>query len=191
MDPDGYKPYSRDPRGVAKRAERLIRSLGIADSASFGLELEFYLFDDVRFDQSTQHGFYFVNSESTLGSGLGEKKGPGRRTGRKSAYFAAPPLDAYHNLRAKMSLMMKMVGLIPEMNHHEVGAAGQNEIGFRYAPLVESADNAVKFKYVIKNTAHRYGKIATFMPKPLLEEAGSGAPHASGFGRHEDAARGA
>jgi len=174
LDPAGYKPYSRDPRGVAQRAARLVRSLGIADSASFGLEMEFYLFDDVRFDQATRHGFYFINGESTSNTGPVGQAGLGRVAGQKGGYFAAPPLDAFHNIRGKMSQLMEVSGLTPVMNHHEVGAAGQNEIGFEHATLVQAADNAVKFKYIIKNTAHRYGKTATFMPKPLLGEAGSG-----------------
>ena len=172
LDPDGYKPYSRDPRGVAQRAERLVRSIGMADSASFGVEMEFYLFDDVSFDQATQHAFYFINGDPTSG-GTGQPI-TGRRAGRKNAYFATPPNDKFHNLRGKISKLLEVTGLEPEMNHHEVGAAGQNEIGFRYGTLAQAADNAVKFKYVVKNTAHRYGKTATFMPKPLFEEAGSG-----------------
>jgi glutamine synthetase len=175
IDPNGYKPYSRDPRGVAHRAERLIRSLGMADSASFGVEMEFYLFDDVRFAQGRDHGFYFIDSGTAeSGSGSGDGPARGHRPRRKNAYFAAPPLDRFHNLRAKISKLMEVTGLEPEMSHHEVGAAGQNEIGFRHDTLGQSADNAVKFKYVVKNTAARFGKTATFMPKPLLEEAGSG-----------------
>ena len=174
LDPDGYKPYTRDPRGVAQRAERLLRSIGMADSASFGVEMEFYLFDDVSFDQATPHGYYFINSESAPNAGKASQPQLGRRAGRKNAYFATPPLDPFHNLRGKISKLLEVTGLQPEMSHHEVGGVGQNEIGFKYATLTQSADNAVKFKYVVKNTAHRYGKIATFMPKPLFEEAGSG-----------------
>lgn len=175
VDPRGSKPYSRDPRGVAKRAERLLQSLGIADSSSFGLEIEFYVLDDVRYDTATQHAFYFVNSEAAFwNSGQGDKPNLGHRSGRKRAYFAAPPRDAFHNLRSKMSQILRSVGIEPELHHHEVGAAGQNEIGFRFDGLTRSADNAIKFKYVVKNTAQRFGKTVTFMPKPLFEEAGSG-----------------
>jgi glutamine synthetase len=172
LDPDGYRPYTRDPRGVAQRAERLIRSIGMADAASFGVEMEFYVFDDVRFEQSTRYGFYFIDSAD--GQNGDARPGRGHRPSRGNAYFAAPPLDTSHNLRGKISQLMEVAGLTPEMNHHEVGGAGQNEIGFHHATLRQAADNAVKFKYVVKNTAHRYGKTATFMPKPLLEEAGSG-----------------
>jgi glutamine synthetase len=174
LDPEGYKPYSRDPRGVAQRAERLVRSIGLADSASFGVEMEFYLFDDVRFEQATRHGFYFIDSEPTPASAVADGPNSSRRPVRKNAYFAPPPVDAFHNLRGKISTLLETAGVQPEMNHHEVGGAGQNEIGFRFAGLTQTADNAAKFKYVVKNTAHRYGKTATFMPKPLLEEAGSG-----------------
>jgi glutamine synthetase len=175
VDPDGHRPYSRDPRGVAKRAEQLIRSIGMADSASVGVEMEFYLFDDVRFEQGRDHGFYYIDSGTGVqGQGDGARAGQGHRPRHKNAYFASPPLDSFHNLRGKISKLMEVAGLEPEMSHHEVGSAGQNEIGFRHAPLRQAADNAVKFKYVVKNTAARYGKVATFMPKPLLEEAGSG-----------------
>ena len=175
VDPDGFKPYSRDTRGVARRAEQLIRSLGIGDRALFGLEIEFYVFDDVRYDQSTQHGFYFVDSEQAFWN-TGESRGQnlGHRAGRKGGYFAAPPVDAHNNLRSKIAQVLRSFGLRPELHHHEVGGAGQNEIGFRFDTLTRAADNAVKFKYAVKNTAHRYGKTATFMPKPLFEEAGSG-----------------
>ncbi|MHC5051651.1 MAG: type I glutamate--ammonia ligase [Planctomycetota bacterium] len=175
IDPRGTKVYARDPRGVAKRAEQLLRSEGIADSASFGLEIEFYVFDDVRFDQATQHAFYFVNSEGAFwNTGQSDRPNLGHRAPKKSAYFAAPPVDTEYNLRSKMVQLLRSVGVTPELHHHEVGAAGQNEIGFRFAPLVQASDNAVKFKYVVKNTAHRYERTATFMPKPLFEEAGSG-----------------
>jgi glutamine synthetase len=173
MDPNGYKPYARDPRGVAKRAERILQSLGLAETASIGVELEFYLFGDVRFEQSINHGYYFIDSEAAhhLGSETPERL---HRPRAKSGYFAAPPRDTGHNLRGKIIKLMEMAGLEPELHHHEVGAAGQHEIGFRHAPLLQSADNSIKFKYIVKNTAARYSRIATFMPKPLLKQAGSG-----------------
>jgi glutamine synthetase len=178
VDPNGFKPYRRDPRGVAKRAEKALRGLGIADVSYFGLELEFYLFDEVRFDQAAQHGFYFLDTEAafwnTGGSGKAGSANRGHRAGRKSAYFAAPPIDESHNMRSKLTKMLRLVGVTPELHHHEVGAAGQNEIGIRFASLTRAADDAIKFKYTIKNTADRFGKTATFMPKPLFEEAGSG-----------------
>lgn len=177
IDPLEYKPYARDPRGVAKRAERLVRSLGIADTPYFGPEIEFYVLDEARFDQSTQHGYYFVNSESAFwNTGLQQQDSSnlGSRLPRKRGYFAAPPGDRYANLRSKMSSVLRSMGVMTELHHHEVGAPGQNEIGFRFGPLTEQADRAIKYKYAVKNTARRFNKLVTFMPKPLFEEAGSG-----------------
>jgi glutamine synthetase len=169
VDPKGHKSYSRDPRGVARRAETLLQSIGLGDVAYFGLEIEFYVFDDVRFDSATQHAFYFVNGENAFwNTGQGGKPNLGHRVGKKGGYFAAPPKDAFHNLRSKMVKVLRSIGIQPELHHHEVGGAGQNEIGFRFDSLLKSADNAIKFKYAIKNTATRYGKTATFMPKPLF-----------------------
>jgi glutamine synthetase len=175
IDPDGYRPYSRDPRGVARRAEKLLRALGIADVAYFGPELEFFVFDEVRYDQATQHGYYFLNSAAAFWSTGGES-GPslGHQAARKQAYFAAPPVDQYNNLRSKISDVLELAGLEPELHHHEVGAAGQCEIGFRFGTLLLQADSAIKYKYVVKNVVDRYGKTVTFMPKPLLQENGSG-----------------
>lgn len=176
IDPIGYKAYSRDPRGVAQRAERLVRALGIADTAYFGPELEFFLFDEVRFDQNTQHGFYYIDSDAAFWNtgSRSERHNVGHRASRKRAYFNAPPTDRHHNLRSKMSSLLDAVGIETELHHHEVAAAGQNEIGFKFGTLTRQADAAIKFKYVIKNAAARYGKVATFMPKPLYEENGSG-----------------
>ncbi|MCO4748120.1 MAG: type I glutamate--ammonia ligase, partial [Proteobacteria bacterium] len=162
--------------GVAKRAETTARSLGIAEAAYFGLETEFYVFDDVRYDQATQHGFYFINSDAAFWNSGAEAGRPnlGHRASKKRAYFAAPPKDGFHNLRGKISLVLREMGMTIELHHHEVGAAGQNEIGVRFDTLCRSADNTIKFKYTVKNVAQRYDKTATFMPKPLFEEAGSG-----------------
>jgi glutamine synthetase len=176
VDPVAHAPFSRDPRTVAQRAERLVRSLGVADVIYFGPEIEFYILDDVRFDQTTQHGFYFVNAEGAFWNTgqQSDQSNLGFRLGRKRGYFAAPPGDLYHNMRCKISSILRTVGITPELHHHEVGGAGQSEIGMRFGPLTTQADRSIKFKYVVKNTARRYGKTATFMPKPLFEEAGSG-----------------
>ena len=176
IDPIKHAPYSRDPRGVARRAESVIRSLGLADTAFFGPELEFFIFDDVRYDQSSRAGYYFLNAAGAFWNSGEASQGPnlGHRPQRKGAYFAAPPTDTHHNLRNKMSKVLDSVGLDVELHHHEVGAAGQNEIGFKFGTLVHQSDAALKFKYVVKNVARRYGKAATFMPKPLFEENGSG-----------------
>lgn len=175
-DPIRRAPYSRDPRGIAGRAERLARSLGIADQVFFGPEIEFFVFDDVRFDQATQHGYYFLNSSAAFWSAGGQEGVPnlGHQAGRKQAYFAAPPIDQYNNLRSKISNVLHQVGLQTELHHHEVGAAGQCEIGFRFGTLLLQADAAIKYKYTVKNVVDRYKKTATFMPKPLLQENGSG-----------------
>jgi len=175
VDPSGYKPYSRDPRGVAHRAARLAKSLELADQVFFGPELEFFLFDDVRYDQSTEHGYYFIDADGAFWN-TGQSGGGNlaHRAGQKGAYFAAAPVDQSQNLRSKMSTVLRQVGVECDLHHHEVAAAGQNEIGFKFSTLTESADNSIKFKYVIKNVAHRYKKAATFMPKPLFEENGSG-----------------
>jgi glutamine synthetase len=176
IDPLAYQPYLRDPRGVAQRAERLVRSLGIAEVAYFGPEVEFFILDEVRFDQTTQHGFYFINAEGAFWNAaeIQGEKGSGYRLPKKRGYFAAPPGDRHANLRSKMSEILRKTGVQTELHHHEVGAPGQSEIGFRFGPLTDQADRVVKYKYVVKNTARRYKKLVTFMPKPLFEEAGSG-----------------
>jgi glutamine synthetase len=153
----------------------LVRSIGVADDVFFGPELEFFIFDEVSFDQATQHGYYFLNSSAAFWASGKEGKGNlGHQAGRKQAYFAAPPVDQYNNLRSKISNVLRTTGLETELHHHEVAAAGQCEIGFRFGPLLLQADSAIKYKYVVKNVVDRYGKTATFMPKPLLQENGSG-----------------
>ena len=174
VDPSGYKPYSRDPRGVARRAERLAQALGIADQVFFGSELEFFVFDDVRYEQTTRHGFYFLDAHGAFwNSGREYESNLAHRAAQKKSYFAASPVDLYQNIRSKMSTVLRQTGVETDLHHHEV-AAGQNEIGFKFGQLMQTADNAIKFKHVIKNVAQRYGKSATFMPKPLFEENGSG-----------------
>lgn len=175
IDPRTHGIYSRCSRGLAQRAQQLIRTLGIADIAYFGPEPEFFIFDDVRFDQTTQHGFYYVNSEGAFWqTGSESARNPGHRARQKQAYYAAAPTDQFQNLRAKITQTLTAIGIDPELHHHEVGAAGQNEIAVRFDQLTKTADNVVKFKYAVKNVAHRYEKTATFMPKPLFEENGSG-----------------
>ncbi|MEM7583557.1 MAG: type I glutamate--ammonia ligase [Acidobacteriota bacterium] len=174
-DPVRNAPYSRDPRGIARRAQQLIRSEGLADNAFFGPEIEFFIFDDVRFDQDVQHGYYFLNNSAAFwNTGDSGQANLGHRASRKGSYFAAPPVDRYSNLRSKISSVLRSTGIPTELHHHEVAAAGQCEIGFRFGPLLTQADNSIKFKYVVKNVVDRFGKSATFMPKPLLQENGSG-----------------
>jgi len=174
ISPRDNKPYLSDPRGIAKKAENLLRAQGIAENAFFGPEIEFFIFDEVRFDQATQYGYYYLNSAAAFWSTGREGKNLGNIAGRKRAYMSAPPIDQYNNLRSKISQVLKLVGLEPELHHHEVAAAGQSEIGFRFGPLTEQADKATKYKYVVRNVVDRYDKTVTFMPKPLHQENGSG-----------------
>jgi glutamine synthetase len=179
MDPLSHKPYHRDPRHVAKRAEAYLSSTGLADKAFFGAEAEFFIFDSIRFDQAPQHGFYFIDSNEGKwnsgreGDGFG---GPnlGYRTRYKEGYFPVPPSDHYQDLRTEMVLKMQAIGMDVECHHHEVATAGQAEIDLRFNTLLNSADNMMKYKYIIKNTAAKAGKTVTFMPKPVFSDNGSG-----------------
>jgi glutamine synthetase len=174
VDPRSNVPYIRDPRGVAKKAEKLVRSLGIADEVFFGPEIEFFVFDDVRFDQSTQFGYYYLNNSTAFWNTGREGKNLGHIAPQKRAYMATPPIDQYNNLRSKISNVLSSVGLDIELHHHEVAAAGQSEIGFKFGPLTVQGDRSIKYKYVVRNVADRYDKSVTFMPKPLHQENGSG-----------------
>jgi len=174
ISPRDNSPYHSDPRGIAKKAEQLLRSQGIADEALFGPELEFFIFDQVRFDQAPQYGYYYLNSAAAFWSTGKEGRNLGNIASRKRAYMATPPMDQYNNLRSKISQVLKSVGLQPELHHHEVAAAGQSEIGFKFGPLTTQADSSIKYKYVVRNVVDRYDKTVTFMPKPLHQENGSG-----------------
>src|ERR1700681_4338073 len=177
-DPLSQKPYHRDPRHVAKRAEAYVESSGLADQAFFGAEAEFFIFDSIRYDQAPQHGFYFIDSdEGRWNSGRendGEYKNLGHRTRYKEGYFPVPPADHFQNLRTDMILKMMDIGMDVECQHHEVATAGQAEIDLRFNTLLNSADNMMKYKYIIKNTAAQAGKTVTFMPKPIFSDNGSG-----------------
>jgi glutamine synthetase len=174
INPRDNTPYPSDPRGIAKKAERLLRAQGIAETAYFGPEIEFFIFDEVRFDQAAQFGYYYLNSAAAFWNTGKEGRNLGNIASRKRAYMAAPPVDQYNNLRSKIAQVLKLVGLEPELHHHEVAAAGQSEIGFKFGPLTEQADRAIKYKYVVRNVVDRYDKTVTFMPKPLHQENGSG-----------------
>ncbi len=173
LDP-ALRPYSRDPRGVARRAEAFLQASGIADRAYFGPELEFFVFDDVRFDNQPHTSFFTVDGEESEWSGSEAGSRPGYRIRAKEGYAPVPPLDALSDLRSEMVLHLESIGLRVERHHHEVATAGQGEIGFGHDTLLRTADNVLAFKYVVKNTAIENGRTATFMPKPLFGDNGSG-----------------
>lgn len=175
LDPVTHEPYPRDPRNIALKATSYLLSTGIADTAFFGCEAEFFVFDDIRFDQTANSGYYFLDSnEGRWNSGRDENPNLGYKPRYKEGYFPVPPTDSLSDLRGEMVRLMHEVGLQVEAHHHEVATAGQCEIDMRFDRLVQTADNLMKFKYVVKNTALRYGKTATFMPKPIFGDNGSG-----------------
>ena len=174
-DPITKEPYTRDPRFIAKKAERYLRESGIADVSYWGPELEFFIFDDIRFDSTENASFYFVDSiEGEWNTGRDERPNLGYKPRFKEGYFPVPPHDSYQDLRSKMVLKMAEVGIPVEKQHHEVATAGQGEIDFRYGTLVQTADRVMMYKYIVKNVARAHGKVATFMPKPLFGDNGSG-----------------
>lgn len=174
-DPQTLKPYARDPRGVALRAEDYLKESGIADVAYLGHEVEFFIFDDVRWDLDMHKAAYSIDSDE--GAWNSSKKmeygNMGYRPAIKGGYFPLPPLDSSHDLRSEMCLMLEKMHLIPEVHHHEVATANQNEITTRYTRLIEKCDEAQTFKYCIRNVALLHGKSITFMPKPLVGDNGS------------------
>ncbi|MCX4749504.1 type I glutamate--ammonia ligase [Kitasatospora sp. NBC_01287] len=176
QDPITGEAYSRDPRNVAKKAEAYLASSGIADTAFFGPEAEFYVFDEARFETSANASYYHIDSEAgAWNSGRIEEGGNrGYKVKYKGGYFPIPPVDHFADLRAEMSLELGNSGLQVERQHHEVGTAGQAEINYRFNTLLHAADDLMLFKYIIKNVAWRNGKTATFMPKPIFGDNGSG-----------------
>ncbi len=174
-DPITGEPYRRDPRFIAHKAEAYIRSTGLADQAFFGPEAEFFIFDNVRFDQTMNSGFYEVDSDEGIwNSGSNAKQNLGYRPRSKEGYFPVPPTDSLQDLRSEMVLTMKKVGIDVEVHHHEVATAGQTEIDMRFNTLTRMADSLMTYKYVTKNVAAKHGKSVTFMPKPLYGDNGSG-----------------
>ena len=175
QDPLTKEDYSRDPRNVARKAENYMKSTGIADVAYFGPELEFFVFDNVRFDQTQNSGYYFIDSaEGAWNMGREENPNLGYKIRYKEGYFPVPPADSLHDLRTKMMRLMIECGIPIEAQHHEVATGGQCEIDMRFSPLVDMADRVLKYKYVVKNVAKMHGRTATFMPKPLFQDNGSG-----------------
>lgn len=175
VDPITKERYSRDPRNIAQKAETYLRYTGIGDVAYFGPEAEFFIFDDIRFDQNAHSGYYFLDSEEGIwNSGKEECPNLGYRPRHKEGYFPVPPTDSLQDLRTEVVLEMEKIGILVECQHHEVATAGQGEIDMRFAPLVKAADQLMWFKYILKNVARRYGKTVTFMPKPIFGDNGSG-----------------
>lgn len=174
-DPMTLEPFSRDPRYIAHKAEKYLVSSGIGDLSYWGPEAEFYIFDDIRFDQGANFGYYFLDSrEGIWNSGKDEKPNLGYRPRHKEGYFPVPPMDTFQDLRSNIMITMEQVGIEGEVHHHEVATAGQAEIDMKYDTLVRMADKTMLFKYVVKNVCRRAGFSASFMPKPLFQDNGSG-----------------
>ncbi|WP_448573807.1 type I glutamate--ammonia ligase [Trichothermofontia sp.] len=176
IEPRTGQPYSRCPRVIAQKAVEYLKSTNIGDTAYFGPEAEFFVFEDVRFDQTENKGYYYVDSvEGRWNSGRMEEGGNlGYKPRYKEGYFPVAPTDTMQDLRTEMLLTMAKCGVPIEKHHHEVATGGQNELGFRFAELVQAADYLMTYKYCIKNVARKYGKTVTFMPKPLFNDNGSG-----------------
>jgi glutamine synthetase len=175
VDPITKEYYTRDPRYIAQKAENYLKSTKIGDVAYFGPEAEFFIFDNIQFDQNAQSGYYFIDSvEGIWNSGRDENPNLGYKPRHKEGYFPVPPTDSQVNLRTEMVQEMLKCGIYVEKEHHEVATAGQAEIDMRFESLVKMADNLMLFKYIIKNVAKRHGRTVTFMPKPIFGDNGSG-----------------
>jgi glutamine synthetase len=175
-DPFTREPYSRDPRHIAQKAEAYLVASGIADTAYFGPEAEFYVFDSIRHETSAHQGYYHIDSiEGAWNTGRAEEGGNrGYKTAYKGGYFPVPPTDHFADLRNAMVTNLTNAGIVVEKAHHEVGTAGQAEINFRFSTLLHCADTLQLYKYIVKNTAWAAGRSATFMPKPIFGDNGSG-----------------
>ncbi|MEM5450716.1 MULTISPECIES: type I glutamate--ammonia ligase [Paraburkholderia] len=179
IDPVLHQPYSRDPRYIAKKAEAYLKQTGMATTCYFGPELEFFIFDSIRFGQDAHSGYFFVESaEGDWNSGRDEGAYGGGNLGYKprfkEGYFPAPPHDTLQDIRSTIVLLLQQAGVQVEVHHHEVATAGQNEIDMRFSTLTRMADNVMIYKYICKNVARQHGKVATFMPKPLFADNASG-----------------
>ncbi len=174
-DPVTGQPYSRDPRFVAHKAEQYLKSAGVADLSYWGPEIEFYIFDNVRFDQTYNQGFYHIDSiEGFWNSGDASRPNLGYKPRYKEGYFPVPPMDHMQDIRSEMVQTLQKVGIQIEVHHHEVGTAGQAEIDMRYTTLTRMADQVLLYKYIVKNVALKHGKTVTMMPKPIFMDNGSG-----------------
>lgn len=175
LDPITHEDYTRDPRNVARKAVAYLNSTGVADTAYFGPEAEFFIFDDIRFDQTASSGFFHIDSvEAEWNRGREESPNLGYKIRHKEGYFPCPPMDQLMDIRNEMMQTLIEVGLTVECQHHEVGTAGQAEIDLRFDEMVKMADSMMMYKYVIKNVAYKHNKTVTFMPKPIYGDNGSG-----------------
>ncbi len=175
IDPVTRANYSRDPRHIARKAAAYLRASGVADTAHFGPEAEFFVLDDVRYDQNQRSAYYYLDSvEGQWNSGREEAPNLGYKPRYKEGYFPVPPTDSLQDIRSDMVCTLEQLGLRLEAHHHEVATAGQCEIDLRYLPLEDMADAMMWYKYVVKNVARRHGKTATFMPKPVFADNGTG-----------------
>ncbi len=174
IDPITRQKYERDPRHIAKKAEAYLQATGAGDTAFFGAEAEFFIFDNISFDQNQHEGYYFIDSEEGRWNSGRRENNLGYRPRYKEGYFPVPPTDHYQDLRSEMVETLIQAGLEIECHHHEVATAGQCEIDQKYNTLVKSADNMMLYKYVVKNVAYQHGKSVTFMPKPIYGDNGSG-----------------
>jgi glutamine synthetase len=174
-DPLTKKPYTRDPRFIAQKAEKYLKSTGIADTSYWGPEMEFFIFDDVRFEQNQRCGYYFIDSvEADWNTGREENPNLGYKLRYKEGYFPVPPHDTLMDIRSEIILTMIKTGIQIEVHHHEVATAGQCEIDMKFTTLTRMADQMMWYKYIVKNIARKHKKVATFMPKPIFEDNGSG-----------------
>jgi glutamine synthetase len=174
-DPITLEPYSRDPRFIAFKAEEYLKTTGIATTSYWGPEAEFFIFNSVRFDQNAHEGYYHIEADEGIwNSGRNGTPNAGHRPRHKEGYFPVPPVDRLQDVRSKIMLALIAAGVPVEVQHHEVGTAGQAEIDFRFGTLVQTADRLLTYKYIVKNVCHNLGLTATFMPKPLFGDNGSG-----------------
>ncbi len=174
-DPISKEPYSRDPRFVAKKAEAYLQKTGLAEVSYWGPEIEFFLFDDIRFDQGENFGYYYIDSvEGDWNTGKEERPNLGYKARYKEGYFPTPPHDTLQDIRSEMMITLRKIGIPVQCHHHEVATAGQSELDINYSTLSKTADSCMMVKYVVKNIARKYNKTATFMPKPIFNDNGSG-----------------
>jgi len=175
VEPITLEPYSRDPRYITQKAETYLKSTGIGETAYFGPEAEFFIFDNIQFESSSNRAFYEIDSiEGIWNTGRYEEPNLGYKPRHKEGYFPVPPMDKFQDLRTEMVLVLESLGIDVECQHHEVATAGQGEIDMRFKPMLQMADQLMWFKYVLKNVAHRHNRTVTFMPKPLFEDNGTG-----------------